>query len=260
MTRLLAQFRRKLADGFVLGPFCKTTDPAFVEIMGHCGFDFVILDLEHGPVSVQNLQNLIRAAELAGIVPIVRVKEDRLSSIGESLDTGAAGIQAPQVTTAEDAARIVQHAKFAPEGMRGVCRFVRAAHYSSQDRFEYFADANRNLVVVQLEGAEALHNVEEILDVQGIDIVFIGPYDLSQSLGVPGKTADPVVTEKMQEIVTACKHKKRAVGTFVDTPEDAARWIDAGVSYVSYSVDVGLFTDACKRVVSTISGAGTTDT
>lgn len=249
-TQLIRSFRDKLGKGYVLGPFSKTSDPAFVEVMGHAGMDFVILDLEHGPNSVQTLQNLIRAAELSELLPIVRVKEDRMSVIGEVLDIGAGGVQVPQVTTASQAREIVERAKFAPVGMRGVCRFVRAADYSSMDRFAYFQEANEALVVLQLEGLEAIGNVEEILGVSGVDIIFIGPYDLSQSLGVAGQIDHPDVVARMKQITALCQAKGVSVGTFTDTIEGAQRWIAAGIAYVSYSVDVGLFTDQCRHVVS----------
>jgi 4-hydroxy-2-oxoheptanedioate aldolase len=251
---LVREFRKKLREGYVLGPFAKTCDPAFIEIIGRCGFDFVIIDLEHGPVNVQTAGNLIRAAEASGTLPIVRTKEDRLSTIGEVLDLGACGIQAPQVTDADSAETILEHARFAPDGMRGVCRFVRSADYSSMDRQEYFRDSNEALVITQLEGTEALSNLEGILAVHGIDIVFIGPYDLSQSLGVPGQVDHPLVIEEMKKIVETCRKNEIATGTFVDTMADARRWIDAGVSYISYSVDVGLFTEVCATTVKAIRG------
>ena len=167
---------------------------------------------------------------------------------------GAGGIQAPQVTDADSASTILEHARFAPDGMRGVCRFVRSADYSSMDRQEYFRTSNEALVIAQIEGEEALLNLKEILDVRGIDIVFIGPYDLSQSLGVPGQVDHPRVVAEMRKIVETCRECGIATGTFVDTMEDARRWIDAGVAYISYSVDVGLFTEVCAGTVKAISG------
>jgi 4-hydroxy-2-oxoheptanedioate aldolase len=249
LDQRIREFRDKLNRGFVVGPFSKTSDPAFVEIMGHGGFDFIILDLEHGPTSVQHLQHLIRAAEVSGILPIVRVKEHNLSVIGEVLDIGAGGIQAPQITNAQAAREVVQAAKFSPAGMRGVCRFVRAANYSATDRFEYFRAANETIVIAQLEGKEALAHFEEIITVPGIDIIFIGPYDLSQSLGVAGQINHPIVTETIKGIVAKCLQRRVTVGTFVDTAVDAQKWRDLGVKYLCYSVDVGIFYEKCKAVV-----------
>lgn len=249
----IKEFKKKLnINNNVIGPFSKTSDPAFIEAMGYAGCDFVILDLEHGPNSVQSIQNLIRAAEVSGIFPIVRVKEDSPSIIGEVLDIGAGGIQVPQITNAKQAEKAIKLAKFAPVGMRGVCRFVRAANYSSMDRFEYFKKANESIVVLQLEGKEAINNIDEIIKVEGIDIIFIGPYDLSQSLGVSGRIDHPIVEEKMIDIIEKCRKNDITVGTFVDSIEGAKKWTEMGVKYISYSVDVGIFYDSCINLLKKI--------
>jgi len=249
----IRSFKEKLADRAVFGPFSKTIDPAIIEIAGYAGFDFIILDLEHGPASIETAQHLIRAARLANILPIVRVKERNYSVIGEALDIGAAGIQVPQVTTAEEARKIVRLAKFSPEGMRGLCRFVRAANYSGKDRYEYINDSNQTLIIAQLEGQEAIDNLEEIMDVKGIDILFIGTYDLSQSLGVPGQVNHPLVMAKVKEVIERCQAKGIHVGSFADTLENARYFKEAGVRYISYSSDVGLLYEYCRQTASALA-------
>lgn len=249
MRELLVNFRHRLAaGGSVIGPFMKTGDPAFVEAAGYAGFDFVILDMEHGPVTVENMQNNVRAALVAGTVPIIRVQDSTESSIGKALDIGSFGVQVPQVQNAAQALSVVRKAKFYPKGERGVCRFVRAARYSSLERNRYFMEANETLVILQLEGLEALENLEGILQVPDVDIIFVGPYNLSQSLGMPGQINHPKVVEKMKFIVERARANNIVVGTFVDTPEGVQTWRDAGVQYISYSVDVGIFTDACRDI------------
>jgi 4-hydroxy-2-oxoheptanedioate aldolase len=254
ITKMVQEFKGKLQRDYVTGPFCKSGDPAFIEAAGYSGFDFVIIDLEHGPNSVETVQNLIRAAHISNTLPIVRVKENNHSVIGEVLDIGAGGIQVPQITCAEDAREIIKLAKFAPAGMRGMCRFVRAADYSATDRFEYIKNANEALIIMQLESEKAILNIESILEQDGIDVIFIGPYDLSQSLGVPGQINHQKVEEKMIEIVDACRRHGIAVGTFVDTLENAEKWKQAGVKYISYNVDVGIFYEACSGIVKKIRG------
>lgn len=250
---LTTQFKQKLQQETVIGPFSKTMDPGMVEALGYAGFDFVILDMEHGPNSVETVQSLIRAAVLSGMLPIVRVKEDCAHIMGEVLDIGAGGIQVPQITSAADVLALIKTAKFHPQGARGVCRFVRAAAYSAMDRYEYFKRANEALIIIQLEGLQALENLEEILGVlEGVDIIFIGPYDLSQSLGVPGQVGHPLVIQKMQEIVELCAEKQVVAGTFVDTIEDAAKWMALGVRYISYSVDVGILYEAGRSILHSI--------
>ena len=208
MKETLKIFRDKLNNNeFVYGPFMKTSDPMFVEAVGLAGFDYVILDMEHGPVTIENQQNNIRAAEARNTVPIIRLKDRGENTIGKALDIGAYGIQVPQINNAEEAKNVVKFAKFYPYGMRGVCRFVRAADYSNCDRYKFFESSKDVLIILQLEGIKAIENLDEILDVEGVDILFIGPYDLSQSLGIPGQVNNPVVVNAMKDIVERAKAK-----------------------------------------------------
>ena len=252
MKNIIREFKEKLKGDGAIGVFSKTSDPAFIEAMGYAGMDYVIIDLEHGPNSVQSVQNLIRGAQVAGLMPIVRVKESCASVQSEVLDIGAGGIQVPQITTKAEAEAVIKRTKFSPVGEGGVCRFVRAANYSAKDRFEYFKDANEAVTILQIEGQEGIDNIEDILSVEGIDVLFIGPYDLSQSLGVAGQIEHPLVEQKMLEIVELCAKKGITVGTFVDTVANAQKWKKLGVKYISYSVDVGIFCDAVSQIVKSV--------
>lgn len=252
--------RQRLAAGEVLvGPFMKTLDPAFVEAAGFSGFDFAILDMEHGPVGTENLANLLRAARVVSMAPIVRVPEISAQAIGKALDLGACGVQVPQVSSATEAREAVRLAKFHPAGERGVCRFVRSAGYGSIPRARYFAESNEALVVIQLEGSRALDSLDEILLVEGIDVLFVGPYDLSQSLGLPGEVGHPIVTAAVERIAAKAHAAGKVVGTFVDDSAAAARWIAAGIRYISYSVDVGIFQEACRGIVESLVPAASRD-
>jgi len=239
----------KLETG-VVGSFMKTADPAFVEVAGYAGLDFAILDLEHGPNSIYQIQNLVRAAEIAGIAPIVRVPELSESVISSAIDVGALGLQVPQVETADDVKEAIRAARFYPKGNKGVCRFVRAAKYSAMNRDLYFQEVNEIPVICQLEGTAALENIDEILSVEGLGVIFIGPYDLSQSLGVPGRIMDPRVQAAMEAIVAKAERYNIKVGTFVDDMESLRFWKQRGVKYLAYSVDVGIFSDACRDIVN----------
>lgn len=258
MKEIADKFREKLnSKQFVYGIFMKTADPMFVEIAGIAGYDYVILDTEHGPADIEHQQNNIRACEARGIVPIVRVPYIDENVIGKALDVGAYGIQVSQVKTADDVKRILECARFYPLGKRGVCRFVRAADYSALNRNDYFAQANKALIILQLEGTEAIENLDDILAVDGYDILFIGPYDLSQSLGVPGDISNPKVLSAMIDIVERAKAKGKVVGTFTDDIELVEKWKNLGVQYISHSTDSGLFYDAVRDVYNKLSSCGT---
>lgn len=246
---LIEEFRKKMENGQkVQGMFMKTTDPAFVEAAGYAGMDFAILDMEHGPAGIETMQNLIRAAQIAGILPVVRVPDISEEAIGKALDIGAAAIEVPQITSRSEAEEAVRLAKFYPRGDRGVCRYVRAAGYSAIEGEEYFKHANQTLVIAQLEGQEAIEHLDEILETDGIDIYFIGPYDLSQSLGLPGQVDHPEVIREMKKIVEAAGTRGKILGTFTDSAGQLSLWAEAGVQYLAYSVDVGIFVEACRQI------------
>lgn len=252
MNNLILEFKRKLKKTAVIGSFAKTGDPAFIECMGFAGFDFVIIDMEHGPVTIERSQDLIRAAKLSNMLPIVRIKENCISFAGEVLDIGAGGVQIPQVNSANDIKELLEVVKFYPEGNRGICKYVRAAKYSSMDKKDYFKKSNESIVIVQLEGIQGLDNLDDILQIKGYDILFIGPYDLSQSLGVPGDINHPSVERKILEIIRKCEEKNIIVGNFVDTVEEANKFLKLGVKYIALSVDVGIFYNACKDILKNI--------
>jgi len=243
--------KEALQDGkVVFGPFLKFTDPAIVEIMGFAGFDFVIIDAEHGPISMENAQNMIRAAESVNVTPIIRVGNNDEALILRALDIGAQGIEIPQINSKADAVRAVKSVKYSPQGERGVCRYVRAAKYSSMDKFKYFESANKEtMIIAHIEGVEGINNLDEILSVPGIDVIFIGPYDLSQSLGIPGQVNHSLVTERMKEVVLKCKENKVSVGTFADDIETAKFCVSLGVQYMSFSVDVGILYEVSRGIV-----------
>ncbi len=243
--------KEKLQQGqTVIGPFMKIRDPAIMEIAGLSGLDFAIIDAEHGPISMESAENMIRAANLAGISPIIRIRANRPELFSRALDIGAEGVQIPQISTKKDAIEAVKAAKFAPEGDRGVCRFVRAGRYSAMDRFTYFSTANRDTtVIIHIEGQAGLQNLQEILTVDGIDVIFIGPYDLSQSMGITGQVDHPLVIKEAERIVRLTRAAGKVVGIFVEDIEAAKKWAAMGVQYISYSVDTGLIYEFFKSRV-----------
>jgi len=244
------RLKERLADKkYIVGPFLKLPSPAVVEIMGIAGFDYVIIDCEHGPLNILAAEDMVRAAHLAGISAVIRVGENNAGMISRALDIGADAVQVPQICSKKDAEDLLQAAKYFPAGERGVCRYVRAAKYSAVEKNEYFKKANQeSMVIIHIEGQEGINNLDEIISVDGIDIVFIGPYDLSQSLGLPGQVNHPLVEEKMRAVVEKARKNGKYVGTFVDDVETGNKWIKLGVQYISYSVDVGIIYNACKDI------------
>lgn len=247
----MRSFKDKLKhEENVFGPFWKTCSSALVEVLGNAGFDFFIIDMEHGPHSVETVETLIRAANISGVAPIVRVPENTESAILRPLDGGAAGILVPHVSTKTEAKKAVLASKFFPIGERGMDIYARSARYGRIPKEEYLAEANeKTVVVLQIEGLEGVKSLGDILEVEGIDVVFIGPYDLSQSMGIPGEVGHPKLISEMERMVKLIRTAGIAAGTYVDDPETAKRWTDLGIQFISILVDVVIFHRGCRDLM-----------
>lgn len=243
-TSLINDFKSKLKNNFTLGCFSKTTDSSLIESIGKAGWDYVIIDMEHGPATSETLKHHIMGAYSSGAIPIVRVESFESENIGKALDLGAAGLQIPSVSSAHHVNEVLKRSKFYPEGERGVCRFVKAADYGLLPKSEYFKAANKSVIIIQIEGKEGLDNIDEILETGGFDVLFIGPYDLSQSLGYPGEIEHPEVINEIEKICKKAFEKKIYVGTFCDSIDQVKRWKGLGLKYLSYSVDISIFAQA----------------
>lgn len=249
------QLKQKLKQGdVVLGPFMNCAYPALIEICGYAGFDFAVIDLEHGALNTLVAEDLCRAADCVGVSPIIRVRKNDVPQIQRALDIGSAGVQIPQIETKADAEACVRGAKYSPLGCRGLSFYTRAGVYGSAGTQITDQLNEESLIVIHVEGKRGVENIEEIVSVPHIDVIFLGPYDLSQSLGIPGQVNDSAVVGLMQKCVTSIRNAGKATGTFADNPEVAKQWIAAGVQYVTLSVDVGIFLKACQALVKAVRG------
>ena len=177
--------------------------------------------------------------------PIVRVGKLDDITIQRILDLGVAGIQIPQIQCKEDAENARRYTKFYPKGKRGLCRLVPAADCGLMDGNEYFKKQNEVAVIIHIEGIEGIKHFDEIIKVEDIDVIFIGPYDLSQSLGIPGQVDHPKLTGEIEKLVEICNYKNKHVGIYADDVATARHYKDLGVKYIAISVDVGIFARAC---------------
>lgn len=250
--------KRKLQRGeIVVGPFVIVPSCTLVDALGYAGMDFCILDMEHGPLSAETCADLVIAAQGARLAPIIRVGENSEHPIARALDIGAEGVQVPQVNTRADASRVVHSAKYSPLGERGLSVFTRAGCY--------FKDAGtvagvshtvrqnaETTVVVHIEGKRGLLNLESIMEVPGIDVLFLGPYDISQSLGVPGQVRSQKVERALKQAAATARQRGRAVGSYAKDTEMAKWLLDLGVQYLSINVDATIYMQACERMVREI--------
>lgn len=250
----MTSVKRKLADNQpVIGTFGKFSSPTAVEILGYLGFDFVILDMEHSSLDYSQIEHLIQAADAAGISTVVRVPGSEESPILRVLDTGSQGIQAPGVDSPEAARKVVEAARYQPLGSRGLSYSTRAARYTLKDKGQHLlACEQEQLVVVQIESKEGMDNIEEIGQVAGIDVLFLGPADLSNSLGIPGQTNHPLVQAALKRLCDVAKRYGKTAGTFVANREQAARALAAGVRYLAYDNDVSFFVQGSRTVLAEV--------
>jgi 2-keto-3-deoxy-L-rhamnonate aldolase RhmA len=231
----------------LLGMFVGIPSPSLVEMCGHAGVDFVIVDNEHGPAGIESTEHMLRAARASGVIPVVRTLE---SDILRVLDIGASAIQVPQVNTAEQAKRIVAAAKYPPIGMRGAAFSTRAAGYGFFGGERHVADSNvGTAVIVMTETRTAIENLDAILSVPGIDAVFFGPNDLSFSYGHPGEMGHPDVIGAIEHGIDRALAHGVAPGVLALTPDDFHRWRRRGARYLPM-VLTGLLANALRATVT----------
>lgn len=235
-----------------LGVFVKCPHPEMIEAIGISGLDFAVVDMEHTPLGPRDLYPLVLAAERHQLSLIVRVPQKIDAYFKWCRDLNIARIQVPHVETQEDALYAIKHSYFAPIGERGLCRFVRAAEFSGIPKDDYLAQANAtNCLILQIEGKRAIGNVPAIVDVLPAGAsIFIGPYDLSQSMGKPGQIWDTEVVDAMENIIALCHAKNIGVGTFTDTLEGIEFWSKKGLAFLEYASDLNLFINAAKSVIA----------
>jgi 4-hydroxy-2-oxoheptanedioate aldolase len=254
--------RELLKQGkIVVGLRSFTTHPAFIEIMGWTGFDFVSIDTEHSPADAGATLPAIQACELTGATPLVRVYEISAPLICKVLDNGARGVMVPHVSTASQAEAVVRAVKFPPLGERSACPNTRSNHFgllSLSSLKEYYQKANEDtLVMLSIEDVEGIRNLPDILKVKGIDVIGLGRGDLSHSMGIPGETYEnPKLYGALKDLVKMCS----AVGVPVMTPagsfspSDASyaytrKIVDAGVRVLYLASDLSLFGRACQELI-----------
>ncbi|MBZ0321409.1 MAG: hypothetical protein K8L91_33665 [Anaerolineae bacterium] len=224
-----------LKDGqTVLGCFIRYPSASLVEVLTYQAWDFIVFDAEHGTIQPEDCENMVRAAELQGVTPIVRVTTNQAPVILRYMDSGAQGLHVPWVNSASEAEAVVQSVKYYPRGVRGLAG-VRAADYALRGSFgDYVHFANQeSLVVIHIETAEAVEQLPEIVKVDGLDVIFIGPTDLSHSYGVPGEPQHPTVQAAIDRIVEVVGKSGLALGIMVGNAQAAQQWRERGARYIT---------------------------
>jgi 2-keto-3-deoxy-L-rhamnonate aldolase RhmA len=222
--------REKLRRGEnVFGLFCSLPQPQLIELTGYVGFDFVIIDTEHTLVNPETLEQMIRAAEVAGVTALVRVPHMMPAAILQALDAGADGIVLPHVCSVTEVEQVIRAIRYFPEGMRSL-NAGRPAHFGVGDLREFVRQANEQVMLVPLiEDRQGVERLAEILAVTGIDMVLEGAADLSQSYGVPWQTSHPQVRHALDQIYDLTRQRGIPFCAIPRTVEEIKDWSSRGV-------------------------------
>ena len=247
------QFRNRLKSGeLLIGTMVTLGTPEVTELLAKTGYDWLFIEAEHAPLDNLALQRMLQA--VGPQMPcLVRLSAGQEVPIKQALDAGAAGIIAPMVNSAEEAAQVVSWSKYSPLGTRGVG--ISRAHGYGLGFQEYVDGANDNVtVVVQAEHIKAVENIEAIVQVPGVDSVLVGPYDLSASLGKLGDISDPEVVQAIDHVTEVCKATDIPLGFFGLTASAVTPFIERGYTLITVGVDTLMLGIAAKKMLEKVKG------
>jgi 4-hydroxy-2-oxoheptanedioate aldolase len=233
-----------------LGTWCIINSPLVVDVIASSGIDFIIIDAEHGAISFETAQQMVIACESRNVSPIMRVGNLDESMILRALDIGIHGIQLPSISTVADAKKLVEFSKYPPIGIRGFSPFTKAGNYDFRNGKSLPTEANKNvLVIANLEGVEGIQNIEEIAKVDFLDVIFIGLFDLSKSMGIPGDVENPLVINALEKSVQVAHVNNKKIGTIASNSGMMKKFMDIGIDYLTYSVDTGIIKESYTDIV-----------
>ncbi len=236
---MVNQLKAKLKAGeTVFGTWSMLGSPSVMNAIGHSGVDFIIIDMEHGPMTYETAESQIYATESAGSSPVIRLGMTDELAILHALEIGAQSLMVSHVSTAEEAAIIVKAARYNPEGDRGLSPFTRNHGYSDENIGRKMQSANEQMFVgVLVEGEEGLNNLEKICRVENLDMVYLGIYDISQAVGVSGDVKNPKVIKVLRDAVKIINERGLVAGSVARDKEYIKLLVETGFRFVSYRVD-----------------------
>ena len=222
--------------------FRLLNSPHAISLGAAAGWDYVILDAEHGDYNSSQIANLSLVAKYEEITILLRVPDKEYHLMARPLDLGIEGLVLPRVDTPQQVDEIIRSTKYAPEGERGASISPVASRYRDVSASEYLEWANRELLnVIQVESEQALSNLEKLVSRPGIDATMIGPFDLSQDMGIPAELSHPRMEEAFRSVIKICTAHGVAPGIHLQRVEDARRWVQEGMRFMTVSHDIQLF-------------------
>jgi len=237
----------------VLGTWATIPSVVTADILASSGLDFIIIDREHGPITFETAQAMSIACESRKVSAVMRVGDVDKAFIQNALDIGVHGVQVPNIINRDEAEKVVYFSKYPPIGDRGFSPFTRAGGYSMENSRLLVEKANSNtLVILNVEGVEAIQNIDQILALDGVDVIFVGLFDLSKALGIPGDVGNPRLLEFLSRIIQRANYHGKFVGTIATTPENLEYFVKIGVMYLVYSVDCHVMRSAYASLIDII--------
>ena len=247
---------RVLAGDRLFGLWLDLSSPMSAELCALAGYDWLMIDLEHGAGTEADLLGMFHAVAAAGGAPaaLVRPQSGERIRIGRALDLGARGIMVPRLESADAAREAVTFLRYPPDGIRGVATRVRGAGLGAVGHAQVRRLNERVVGIIQIESVGALRDAEEIAAIDGVDVLFVGPADLSHSLGIPGRFDDPAYTDALDRVAAACRAHGKAAGILVYDPAAVPPLRDRGFTFVGVGADAALVADGAKRLLATVRG------
>lgn len=241
---------QKLQSGQpVIGTWITIPSVVTADIIAGSGVDFMIIDAEHGPISYETAQNMITACESHQVSAMMRVGKVDEDLILRALDIGVHGLQLPNINNKEQVEEIIKYAKFPPLGDRGFSPFTRAGGYSSLNARHYPAIANKNtLLAINIEGKKAIEDIETILKIDGIDIIFIGLFDLSKAYGIPGQVDHPDLLAHLARLTEKINSAGKIAGTITTSPKSLQYCLSIGMRYLVHLVDCEMLSASYRAI------------
>jgi 2-keto-3-deoxy-L-rhamnonate aldolase RhmA len=243
--------RKDLPAGYPVGTWLMSASPLVAEAVGHAGFDWGVVCMEHTPLDMMEVIHMLQAVGNTPMVPITRVPWNDAVMVKRVLECGAQTLMFPFVQNADEATKAVAAAKYPPQGIRGMAGMSRGSRYGTAK--DYFKTANAGVaVIVQIETPQAVANIPAIAATPGVDALFIGPADLSGAMGHIGDLMHPEVLALMAQGVKACHAAGKPIGSVGGTPEAVATYRAAGFDYIGCASDLGLMMRSCAAVLSSV--------
>ena len=246
----MKDLKKRIRNGdTLLGCWLNMGSSVSAEIVGSAGFDWLLIDFEHGSGSEQEVLHQLQALEHSGTASIIRVESYHRQRIHRMLDFGAEGVMVPRIDNPGDAELAAKAIKYQPEGLRGVAKMNRASAYGT-DFDNYLKTEQHELVgVLQIETTESLKHLSKIAAVNGVDVLFIGPMDLSTALGVSGQWEHPLYLDAIEKTARAALQAGKAAGILLPSPDEYSKYFELGYRFIACGSDIGFVVNGSRNVV-----------